>query len=59
MSQFHWHATDSHSFPLQVPGFEEVAEKGVYASDMIYAPADVQAVVTYAAEVASFLAVFL
>lgn len=51
MSQFHWHVTDSHSFPLQVPGFEEVAEKGAYAQDMIYTPADVQDVITYAAEV--------
>ncbi|KIP03090.1 glycoside hydrolase family 20 protein [Phlebiopsis gigantea 11061_1 CR5-6] len=50
MSQFHWHVTDSHSFPLQVPGFEEVAEKGAYAQDMIYTPADVQDVITYAAE---------
>lgn len=51
MSQFHWHVVDSHSFPLQVPGFEEVAEKGAYSTSMIYTPADVQEIVSYAAEV--------
>ena len=51
MNQFHWHVVDSHSFPLQIPSFEEVADKGAYSSDMIYTPADVQDIVTYAAEV--------
>ena len=43
--------TEIHSFPLQVSGFEEVAEKGAYATDIIYTPADVQDIVTYATEV--------
>ena len=55
MSQFHWHVVDSHSFPLQIPGFAEVAEKGAYSPDMIYTPADVQDIVTYAAEVFNLL----
>ena len=51
MSQFHWHVVDSHSFPLQVPGFQEVAEKGAYSTSMVYTPEDVQDIVSYAAEV--------
>lgn len=51
MSQFHWHVTDSHSFPLQIPGFEEVAEKGAYSPSMIYTPSDVQDIISFAAEV--------
>ncbi|OJT06180.1 Beta-hexosaminidase 2 [Trametes pubescens] len=48
MSQFHWHVTDSQSFPLEVPGFTELASKGAYASSMVYSPQDVQDIVAYA-----------
>ena len=55
MSQLHWHVVDSQSFPLQVPGFTEVAEKGAYSSSMTYSPSDVQEIVSYAGEVCAHL----
>lgn len=51
INQFHWHVVDSQSFPLQIPGFTEVAAKGAYSSSMVYTPQDVQDIVTYAGEV--------
>ena len=51
MSQFHWHVTDSQSFPLEVPGFTELASKGAYDPTMIYSPSDVQDIVDYAGAV--------
>lgn len=51
MSQLHWHVSDSQSFPLQVPGFTEVASKGAYSSSMVYSPSDVADIVQYAGEV--------
>lgn len=51
MSQFHWHVTDSQSFPLEVPGFTELASKGAYDASMVYSPGDVQDIVAYAGAV--------
>lgn len=51
MSQFHWHVTDSQSFPLQVPGFTDLAEFGAYDPSMVYSPNDVQDIVDYAGAV--------
>ena len=51
MSVFHWHVVDSQSFPLTIPGFEELAQKGAYSSKEIYTSSDVQGIVKYAAEV--------
>ncbi|KAI0671138.1 N-acetylhexosaminidase [Trametes maxima] len=48
MSQFHWHVTDSQSFPLEVPGFTDLASKGAYSSSMVYSPSDVRDIVSYA-----------
>ncbi|KAI0076763.1 N-acetylhexosaminidase [Panus rudis PR-1116 ss-1] len=48
INQFHWHIVDSQSFPLQVPGFLELAQKGAYSSSQVYTPKDVQDVVSYA-----------
>jgi hexosaminidase len=50
---FHWHVVDSQSFPLVVPGFTELSEKGAYSSQSVYTPSDVQDIVTYAANVSS------
>ncbi|KAI0072037.1 N-acetylhexosaminidase [Panus rudis PR-1116 ss-1] len=49
MNQFHWHATDSQSFPLQIPGFIEIATKGAYSSSMVYTTDDIKSIVSYAA----------
>jgi len=48
MSAFHWHIVDSQSFPLVVPGFEIISEKGAYSPSAIYTPADVADIVSYA-----------
>ncbi|KAL0572960.1 Glucosamine-6-phosphate isomerase (Glucosamine-6-phosphate deaminase) (GNPDA) (GlcN6P deaminase) [Marasmius crinis-equi] len=49
LNTFHWHIVDSQSFPLQVPGFEELSTKGAYSSDAVYTTSDVEDVVSYAA----------
>ncbi|ESK83478.1 glycoside hydrolase family 20 protein [Moniliophthora roreri MCA 2997] len=49
INTFHWHVVDSQSFPLQVPGFTELADVGAYAPSAIYSPEDVQDIVSYAA----------
>lgn len=51
MSQFHWHVVDSQSFPLEVPGFTELVNKGAYDLSMVYTPNDVQDIVDYAGAV--------
>ena len=48
MNTFHWHIVDSQSFPLQVPGFEELAEKGAYSPTSVYTPDDIDDIVGYA-----------
>lgn len=47
MNVFHWHITDSHSFPLVLPLEPELAAKGSYGSDMIYSPDDVSRIVEF------------
>lgn len=49
MSQFHWHVVDSQSFPLVVPGFQEISDKGAYSAEEKYSPEDVADIVAYAA----------
>lgn len=48
LNVFHWHITDSQSFPIFLPSVPEVAEKGAYSSDMMYSVADVKSVVRFA-----------
>lgn len=50
LNVFHWHITDSHSFPLVVPSEPELAVKGSYGSDMLYSPADVARIVQFGLE---------
>ncbi|KAL3629635.1 Beta-hexosaminidase 2 [Castilleja foliolosa] len=47
LNVFHWHITDSHSFPLVVKSEPELAAKGAYGQDMKYTAADVRRVVNY------------
>ncbi|KAG7088857.1 hypothetical protein E1B28_012811 [Marasmius oreades] len=49
INTFHWHVVDSQSFPLQVPGFMELSEKGAYSPSSVYTPKDVKDIVAYAA----------
>lgn len=43
--------TDSQSWPLSLPGFRDLAEKGAYSAEEIYDEDDIVEVVRYAAEV--------
>ncbi|XP_044467019.1 beta-hexosaminidase 2-like isoform X2 [Mangifera indica] len=47
MNVFHWHITDSHSFPLVIPSEPELAAKGAYGSEMVYTPDDVKEIVEF------------
>ena len=51
MNTFHWHVVDSQSFPLVIPGFEALSEKGAYNPASVYTLKDVQDIVAYAAAV--------
>ncbi|KAH9907122.1 N-acetylhexosaminidase [Fomitopsis serialis] len=48
INEFHWHISDSQSFPLQIPGYMELSEYGAYSPQMIYSPSDVEYIVSYA-----------
>ncbi|WVZ00760.1 hypothetical protein V8G54_026829 [Vigna mungo] len=47
LNVFHWHLTDSQSFPLVLPSESSLAEKGAYASHMVYTPEDVKTIVEF------------
>nr|KYP35459.1 Beta-hexosaminidase [Cajanus cajan] len=47
LNVFHWHITDAESFPLILPSEPALAEKGAYASHMVYSPEDVKRVVEF------------
>ncbi|KAH9480379.1 Beta-hexosaminidase 2 [Psilocybe cubensis] len=49
INTLHWHIVDSQSFPLQVPGFLELSEKGAYNAQSVYTASDVKGIVDYAA----------
>lgn len=48
LNQFHWHITDSQSFPLSLKSHPELAEWGAYASNKIYTPEDVRELTEFA-----------
>ncbi|KAL3716825.1 hypothetical protein ACJRO7_008409 [Eucalyptus globulus] len=50
LNVFHWHITDSQSFPLLLPSEPDLAAKGAYGSDMQYSPADVRRIVEFGLE---------
>jgi hexosaminidase len=58
LNTFHWHVVDSQSFPLVVPGFEDLSEKAAYSPQMVYSEQDVKGIVAYAAAVSTLLASF-
>ncbi|KAI8369441.1 glycoside hydrolase superfamily [Radiomyces spectabilis] len=50
-SVFHWHITDSHSFPIQLEEVPELANRGAYTlhgKQLVYTQADVANIVRYA-----------
>ena len=48
MNVFHWHITDSHSFPLEIKSIPELAEWGAYSKYQIYSQNDIKDIVEYA-----------
>lgn len=53
INTFHWHVVDSQSFPLVIPGFTDIAEKGAYSAFAVYTPEDVADILSYAGAVRS------
>jgi len=51
LNTFHWHITDSESFPLEVSQFPALARNGAYSLQEVYTESDVQYIVSYAAAV--------
>lgn len=51
MNSFHWHITDSQSWPLHVEAFPELAVAGAYSPESIYSKQDVQEIIVYAGAV--------
>ncbi|XP_056632229.1 probable beta-hexosaminidase fdl isoform X2 [Diorhabda sublineata] len=48
LNVFHWHISDSQSFPLVVPSVPLLSKTGSYGPDMTYSPEEVKALVEYA-----------
>lgn len=51
LSVFHWHITDSQSWPLDLSDYPELAEKGAYSKSRKYTEDDITSLVQYAGEV--------
>ncbi|KAH8824949.1 N-acetylhexosaminidase [Flagelloscypha sp. PMI_526] len=49
LNNFHWHIVDAQSFPLVIPGFEDLSQKGAYFPGQVYNAKDVADVISYAA----------
>ncbi|KAF8194331.1 N-acetylhexosaminidase [Mycena galopus ATCC 62051] len=53
INALHWHVVDSQSFPLEIPGYTALSEKGAYSgpsgSPSVYTKSDVADIVSYAA----------
>lgn len=41
LNVLHWHATDSHAFPLLLPSAPQLARLGAYSTKEVYSPAAV------------------
>jgi len=44
----HWHITDSHSFPLEIPSLPKMLQYGAYSPSQVYLAKDVKELVSYA-----------
>jgi len=49
LNVFHWHITDSQSFPLVMDSLPQFAEYGSYSPEETYSPWEVEDIVSYAA----------
>ncbi|KAJ8891061.1 hypothetical protein PR048_010570 [Dryococelus australis] len=48
LNTFHWHITDSHSFPFQSSSYPQLSQYGAYTPRKVYTPEDIRSVVEYA-----------
>ncbi|XP_065167218.1 probable beta-hexosaminidase fdl isoform X2 [Atheta coriaria] len=48
LNVFHWHVSDSQSFPLVLPSVPQLAKYGSYSPDMVYTASEVKDLVEYA-----------
>ncbi|RYP80335.1 hypothetical protein DL769_002515 [Monosporascus sp. CRB-8-3] len=48
LNRLHIHATDSQSWPLEIPAMPELSDKGSYAKGKTYTPEDVESIQKYA-----------
>ncbi|KAL7421213.1 Glucosamine-6-phosphate isomerase (Glucosamine-6-phosphate deaminase) (GNPDA) (GlcN6P deaminase) [Cryptotrichosporon argae] len=49
-SVFHWHITDSNSWPLNIASHSDLARRGAYSAHEIYSEDEVKMIVEYAGE---------
>lgn len=45
---FHWHISDSHSFPMEIPTMPQFTIFGAYGSNLTYSPNDIGDIIWYA-----------
>lgn len=45
---FHWHISDSHSFPMEIPSMPQFTIYGAYGANFTYSPNDVGDIIWYA-----------
>ncbi|XP_067003786.2 probable beta-hexosaminidase fdl isoform X2 [Anabrus simplex] len=50
LNAFHWHLSDSHSFPFDSPRVPNMSLYGAYSPDKVYSAADVKELTQYALE---------
>lgn len=48
LNTFHWHMTDSHSFPLVLKSHPEFSRLGAYSPSKVYSPEDITDIVRFA-----------
>lgn len=47
MNTLHWHITDTHSFPIEIPSVPELSKYGAYSVERLYTHEDVKKIVNY------------
>uniref|UniRef100_A0AAR5P4B0 Beta-hexosaminidase n=1 Tax=Dendroctonus ponderosae TaxID=77166 RepID=A0AAR5P4B0_DENPD len=50
LNSFHWHITDSHSFPYVSKSQPDLSRYGAYSRDKVYSPQDVKELIQFAKE---------
>ena len=48
LNTFHWHMTDTHSFPMEIKSVPQLSKYGAYSPRHVYTAAQVKSIVNYA-----------